>query len=373
MEGQTALYIACEKGQVDAARLLLDKGADVDRAEKDDAGRRCSSPAMRATSKRRGCCWTKARTSTGRWRRDGEGQTPLSSPAGDGHVDVVRLLLEKGAEVDRAKEDGWTPLLIACQQGHVERRGCCWRKARRLIGRRGRSGRRCTSPASAATSTRRGCCWTKARRSIGRWRTEDAAMDRLPERFDAARLLLDKGAEVDRADKEGWTPLYVACQESRAAAGERRGGRSEQGATPLHVACREGHVDAARLLLDKGAEVDRAMEDGATPLNIACQKGHVDAARLLLEKGAEVDRADEEWDGRRCTSPASSATSTRCGCCWRKARRSIGRISRARRRWTQQRNAVMTQSSRSSRTTFTRQTSTRRHIPPKEAAKIWRA
>ena len=47
-------------------------------------------------------------------------------------------------------------------------------------------------------------------------------------------------------------------------------------------------------MLEKGADVDRAMESGATPLYIACEKGHVDAARLLLEKGAEVDRAMED-------------------------------------------------------------------------------
>ena len=59
----------------------------------------------------------------------------------------------------------------------------------------------------------------------------------------------------------------------------------------LYDACEKGKVDVARLLLDKGAEVDRACEDGRTPLYIACQNGHVDAARLLLDKGAEVDRA----------------------------------------------------------------------------------
>ena len=43
-----------------------------------------------------------------------------------------------------------------------------------------------------------------------------------------------------------------------------RGGRSgsinemEEGKTPLYIACKKGHVDAARLLLDNGAEVDRA-------------------------------------------------------------------------------------------------------------------
>ncbi len=59
------------------------------------------------------------------------------------------------------------------------------------------------------------------------------------------------------------------------------------------VGCEHGRVDAVRLLLEKGAEVDRAKEDGATPLIIACHQGHVGAARLLLEKGAVVDRATQ--------------------------------------------------------------------------------
>ena len=81
--------------------------------------------------------------------------------------------------------------------------------------------------------------------------------------------MLDKGAEVDRANERRY-------------------------ATPLFIACQEGHVEAARLLLEKGADVNRPTEKGWTPLFIACWKGHVDAARLLLEKGADVDRADEE-------------------------------------------------------------------------------
>ena len=47
----------------------------------------------------------------------------------------------------------------------------------------------------------------------------------------------------------------------------------------------------ARLLLNNGAEVDRAWDNGATPLYIARPNGHADAATLLLEKGVEVDRA----------------------------------------------------------------------------------
>ena len=63
----------------------------------------------------------------------------------------------------------------------------------------------------------------------------------------------------------------------RLLEGPRRRGAAvagqKQGATPLYIACFNGHVDAARLLLENGAEVDRAMKDGAIPLWIACQKG----------------------------------------------------------------------------------------------------
>ncbi len=82
---------------------------------------------------------------------------------------------------------------------------------------------------------------------------------------DTMTQLLNDGAEVDKANEWGATPLYVACE--------------------------NGHVDAARLLLDKGADIDRANNIGVTPLLTACDYGHVDAARLLLDRGADVHRS----------------------------------------------------------------------------------
>jgi len=48
------------------------------------------------------------------------GWTPLNWAADEGHVDVVRLLLEKGADVAVANSNGWTPLNLAASNGYID-------------------------------------------------------------------------------------------------------------------------------------------------------------------------------------------------------------------------------------------------------------
>ena len=48
------------------------------------------------------------------------GATPLLIACQKGHVECVRLLCEAGAAVDRASDNGCTPLFMACHNGHVE-------------------------------------------------------------------------------------------------------------------------------------------------------------------------------------------------------------------------------------------------------------
>ena len=89
------------------------------------------------------------------------------------------------------------------------------------------------------------------------------------------------------------------------------------------TACKHGHVDAARLLLDNGAPVGRADKRGPTPLFIACGCGHVDAARLLLERGRRsigrrrtVDAAVHRlrmWSRRRGAAAAGQGRGGRSG------------------------------------------------------------
>ncbi|KAJ7056437.1 ankyrin repeat-containing domain protein [Mycena amicta] len=62
------------------------------------------------------------------------------------------------------------------------------------------------------------------------------------------------------------------------------------GWTPLHAAAHVGDRYIVQELLDAGADVNRRQDDynGVQPLYGAVVGGHVDAARLLLEHGAEV-------------------------------------------------------------------------------------
>jgi ankyrin repeat protein len=76
-----------------------------------------------------------------------------------------------------------------------------------------------------------------------------------------SRLLLDRGAKVDRA---GWSPIHYAAT----------------GPEPKVVA----------LLLDRGAPVNAASPNGSTPLMMAARYGAAESAPLLLDRGADPKR-----------------------------------------------------------------------------------
>jgi uncharacterized protein len=66
------------------------------------------------------------------------------------------------------------------------------------------------------------------------------------------------------------------------------------GWTPLHLAAFFGHLEAARLLLDAGADVHAISRNGLTntPLHAATAGKHSDVALLLLSAGAARDAVD---------------------------------------------------------------------------------
>jgi ankyrin repeat protein len=51
---------------------------------------------------------------------DETGETPLHHASKAGHIKVVSVLLEKGANVNAQNRIGWTPLYLAARGGHAE-------------------------------------------------------------------------------------------------------------------------------------------------------------------------------------------------------------------------------------------------------------
>ena len=76
--------------------------------------------------------------------------------------------------------------------------------------------------------------------------------------LELAKLLIERGADVN---KPGWTPL--------------------------HYASTRGHREMMRLLLDNEAYIDSEAEDGTTPLMMAAYGAPALAVKLLLEEGAD--------------------------------------------------------------------------------------
>ncbi|HVR75328.1 MAG TPA: ankyrin repeat domain-containing protein [Planctomycetota bacterium] len=107
-------------------------------------------------------------------------------------------------------------------------------------------------------------------------------------------LLLEAGASVERRTRQGETPLYIAsCNSSQneklmllIAAGSDVDAEAHDGTTPLLCAVRHRRWNAARILLQAGADPNLMDEKGNCPLSIALERGQKDIIELLREARA---------------------------------------------------------------------------------------
>ena len=127
-------------------------------------------------------------------------------------------------------------------------------------------------------------------------------------RVDRLRALLREDPSRGAAlSDDGFTPLHLAVFAQREEAARvliehgadvnaRSAGQIAR-VPPLGTAAFVGSVAMARLLLDAGADVNGRAEGGFTALHSAAQRGNEELVRLLLDRGA--DPALATADGRR--------------------------------------------------------------------------
>lgn len=123
---------------------------------------------------------------------------------------------------------------------------------------------------------------------------------------DVARLgkLLERDPEaVSSWSRDGFTPLHLAAffgHEDAARFLVERGAdpsvvsHSPLGVAPLHSAAAGDHGAVARLLVEAGADVNARQRGGWVPLHSAASHGDADLVRFLLERGADPDARNDE-------------------------------------------------------------------------------
>ncbi len=224
---------------------------------------------------------------------------PLFVAARAGHADMVDLLLDHDAKVNQANADGHTALSFAAGNGHIA-------VAQLLLIRGAKvepvvNGRSPLCIASMEGWRDMACLLLSHGASV------DGPVDNgmtplcLASKYgrsDVVRVLLEHHAVVDRPNARSDTPLFVAACNGRVEAAcvlLERGAVVDRpvggGRTPLCAAAYKGDVDMVRLLLDHHASIDLAMANGATPLLLAIQHGRIDVMRLLLQHNAMIDKS----------------------------------------------------------------------------------
>jgi ankyrin repeat protein len=98
-------------------------------------------------------------------------------------------------------------------------------------------------------------------------------------------FLLAKGADVNARAPE----LFG----SKGGESFDRDSKPGRGETPLHLAAALENPEFARLLVDRGAEVNAKDDDGHTPLHVAVRAGREPTVRLLFEHGADPNVSEK--------------------------------------------------------------------------------
>ena len=70
----------------------------------------------------------------------------------------------------------------------------------------------------------------------------------------------------------------------------------QAGWTSLHSASEYGYLDLARLLIDRGADVNLRRADRLSSLHLSLSSGHLDVTRLLIQHGANVDSRNDNGE-----------------------------------------------------------------------------
>jgi len=212
--GKTALHVAAWYRRVDIVQFLISQGADVNAKDAfkaiplHDVPYAASIEALRCN-------------------------TPLPDVAVKGYVEVARLLISAGADVNTKDFFGYTPLHQAAKFAPLE--------VVKVLVFHGAD--------------------VNAKDRGGGTPLPDASVNMCDEYVEIARFLISAGADVNAKGRGDWTPL--------------------------HGVANGGHIEVAKMLVLAGAVLEATNDYNATPLHCAMRNGKSAVAEYLIGQGAD--------------------------------------------------------------------------------------
>ena len=245
MGGLTALLFAAREGSLETVRVLVDRGADVRKASAD-------------------------------------GSSPLLVAVQNGHYEIARFLLDHGANPNQANFKGWTPVYLA-----VSNRNALTTAVPAPSTDGALDFIKLLLDRTADPNTRIEVRAEVHQANTSLWLKEAGATPLLRAALcgdlTVVRLLLAHGADPLIPTFDNTTPLMVASGVGWA-----------EGFTFQYS--EDETLELVKLLLDRGAEVNQANKDGITALHGAAYKGANKVVQLLVDRGADLAAKDKGED-----------------------------------------------------------------------------
>lgn len=214
------------------------------------------------------------------------GRTPLYEAAKYGQAEIVRFLVERGANVDAASDQGFTPMMVGAERGHLG-------ILEYLLDR------------GASIGAVNEVGKTALHQYVDHTQADD---DAIP------RFLVQRGVPLEVHDVVGATALYSAAQRGRARiaaalleAGANPNATARRGHTPLDVAQHQGHEAVVALLTRHGGRGGGSSVYSSAPGPLPAQVTRTGVVAASTGPGAVPV-------GTRCTITARPVEGGRFNC-----------------------------------------------------------
>jgi len=265
--GFTALMFAAQQGDLDSARALLAAGADINAATNDQS------------------TWI--------------GETPLLIASFSGHEALAEFLLDKGADPNAADDFGFTAIHFALIQGLADVSGVRLEPFLRqtylfrpdMVGLVKALLAHGANPNARIKKRWGGNMFLSvplndpSKFSVSEVGATPFLLAAKVLDVDMMRLLVAAGADPNLATENGTTPLMTAAGLIRVR---------NHGSVPLNQEKEQEKkaLEAVKLCVELGADVNAANDLGLTALHGAAFSGSNDVIQFLVEKGAKLDPRD---------------------------------------------------------------------------------